>query len=94
MQIKRAGSQPSSKGPTEYFTGSVRIDPLHAGDVIWCPPGHKHWHGATPTKAMTHIAIQESLNGKNVGWLEKVTDEEYLRGVPQSAGASKRGAPA
>jgi quercetin dioxygenase-like cupin family protein len=131
MQIKRAGSQPSSKGPAEYFTGSVRIDPLHAaseparvscayvtfepgarsawhthplgqtliitagcgwtqcegeeiveiraGDVIWCPPGHKHWHGATPTTAMTHIAIQESLNGKNVEWLEKVTDEKYFR---------------
>jgi quercetin dioxygenase-like cupin family protein len=133
MQIKRAGSQPSSRGPAEYFTGSVRIDPLYAaaeparvscayvtfepgarsawhthplgqtlivtagcgwtqcegeniveiraGDVIWCPPGHKHWHGATSITAMTHIAVQESLNGKSVEWLEKVTDEEYLRGV-------------
>ena len=133
MQIKRAGSQPSSRGPAEYFTGSVRIDPLYAaaeparvscayvtfepgarsawhthplgqtlivtagcgwtqcegeniveiraGDVIWCPPGHKHWHGATSITAMTHIAVQESLNCKSVEWLEKVTDEEYLRGV-------------
>jgi len=132
MQIKRAGSQPSSKGSSEYFTGSVRIDPLYVateparvscayvtfepgarsawhthplgqtlivtagcgwtqcegeeivairiGDVIWCPPGHKHWHGATPSTAMTHIAVQESLNGKNVEWLEKVSDDEYLQG--------------
>jgi quercetin dioxygenase-like cupin family protein len=137
MQIKRAGSQPSSRGPAEYFTGSVRIDPLYAaaeparvscayvtfepgarsawhthplgqtlivtagcgwtqcegeniveiraGDVIWCPPGHKHWHGATSITAMTHIAVQESLNGKSVEWLEKVTDEEYLRGVLRAA---------
>jgi len=137
MQLKRAGSQPSSRGPADYFTGSVRIDPLHsaaeparvscayvtfepgarsawhthplgqtllvtsgcgwtqcegeeiveirAGDVIWCPPGHRHWHGATPTTAMTHIAIQESLNGKAVEWLQKVTDEEYLRGPRQAA---------
>ena len=121
MQLKRAGSQPSIKGPEEWFTGTVRIDPLNApppparvscasvtfepgartawhthplgqtllvtagcgwtqcegeprveiraGDVIWCPPGHKHWHGATSTTAMTHIAIQEALDGKNVnGW--------------------------
>jgi quercetin dioxygenase-like cupin family protein len=132
MIVKRAGSQPSQKGPPEYFTGNVRIDPLNsapkpsrvscasvtfepgartawhthplgqtllvtsgagwtqcegediveirAGDVIWCPPDHKHWHGATPTSAMTHIAIQESLNGSPVTWLEKVTDEEYLKG--------------
>jgi quercetin dioxygenase-like cupin family protein len=136
MQLKRAGSQPSSQGPEAYFTGSVRIDPLHAaseparvscayvtfepgarsawhthplgqiliitaghgwtqcegeeiveisaGDVIWCPPGHKHWHGATPTTSMTHIAVQESLNGKNVEWLKKVSDEEYGRGVKQT----------
>ncbi|MDM0050446.1 cupin domain-containing protein [Variovorax sp. J22R115] len=132
MLLKRAGSQASQKGPEEYFTGTVRIDPLHsageparvscanvtfepgarsawhthplgqilvvtagcgwtqcegepiveirAGDVIWCPPGHKHWHGATPTAAMTHMAIQESLDGKAVNWLEKVTDEEYRAG--------------
>jgi quercetin dioxygenase-like cupin family protein len=132
MEIKRNGSQPSVKGPPEYFTGAVRIDPLfqapdparagaarvtfepgarsawhthplgqnlvvtsglgwtqiwgepkeeiRPGDVISCPPNTKHWHGATPTTAMTHVAIQESLNGKNVEWLEKVTDEHYLAG--------------
>ena len=138
MQLKRAGSQPSQKGPDEYFTGTVRIDPLHsaeaparvsaaavtfepgarsawhthplgqilvvtagcgwtqcegepiaeirAGDVIWCPPGRRHWHGATPTTAMTHIAIQEALNGSAVAWMEKVTDETYLAGPPQTGG--------
>jgi quercetin dioxygenase-like cupin family protein len=55
-----------------------------AGDILWCPPGHKHWHGATPTSAMTHIALQEALGGKVVEWMEKVTDEEYLAG-PASA---------
>jgi quercetin dioxygenase-like cupin family protein len=55
---------------------------IRPGDVISCPPNTKHWHGATPTTAMTHIAIQESLNGKNVEWLEKVTDEQYLAGSP------------
>jgi quercetin dioxygenase-like cupin family protein len=137
MLLKRAGSQPSQVGPEQYFTGVVRIDPLHgaeaparvsaayvtfepgarsawhthplgqilvvtagcgwtqcegepvveirAGDVIWCPPGHKHWHGATPTTAMTHIAIQESLNGSPVTWMEKVTDEQYLAGPAQKA---------
>jgi quercetin dioxygenase-like cupin family protein len=131
MQITQAGSQPSRKGPTENFTGAVRIDPLfpvrepgrasagsvtfepgarsawhthplgqtliitaglgwvqreggpieevRPGDVVWFPPGLKHWHGATPTTAMTHIAIQESLNGKNVDWLEKVSDEQYRK---------------
>jgi quercetin dioxygenase-like cupin family protein len=59
---------------------------IRAGDVIWCPPNHKHWHGATPTTAMTHIAIQEALNGSPVTWMEKVSDEEYLRGT-QNAGA-------
>ena len=133
MQIRRSGSQPSSKGPAEYFTGAVRIDPLfsapapacvtcasitfepgarsawhthplgqtllvtagcgwtqcedgpieeiRAGDVIWCPPGHRHWHGATPTTSMTHIAIQEALDGKVVDWMEQVTDEQYLAGT-------------
>jgi quercetin dioxygenase-like cupin family protein len=56
---------------------------IRAGDVVWCPPGHKHWHGATPTTSMTHIAVQEALDGKNVLWLHKVTDEEYLAGPPQ-----------
>lgn len=53
---------------------------IRPGDVIWCPPGHKHWHGATVSTSMTHIAIQEALDGKNVEWLQKVTDEEYLAG--------------
>jgi quercetin dioxygenase-like cupin family protein len=53
---------------------------IRAGDVIWCPPGHRHWHGATPTTAMTHIAIQEALDGKAVIWMAKVTDAEYLAG--------------
>jgi len=127
--ISRAGSQPSAKGPAEYFTGNVRVDPLFpandtahvsgayvtfepgarsawhvhpagqhlivtagvgrtqewggpieeikAGDVIWCPPKIKHWHGASPTTAMTHIAITGRINGKNVEWMEKVTDGQY-----------------
>ena len=137
MGIKRIGSQPSTKGPTQYFTGSVRIDPLftlpnparatgasvtfepaartawhshplgqvlivtagcgwtqceggpieeiRAGDVIWCPPNRRHWHGATPSTAMTHIAIQEAIDGRAVDWMELVTDEQYLAGVGQQA---------
>jgi quercetin dioxygenase-like cupin family protein len=129
MEIKRSGSQPSSKGLADWFPGTVRIDPLfHArdparaagntvtfepgartawhthpfgqvlivtsgcgrvqrwdgqieeirpGDVVWFPPGEKHWHGASPTTAMSHIAIQEHLDGKPVEWLEHVTDEQY-----------------
>ena len=129
MEIKRNGSRPSGKGPEDYFTGTVRVDPLfdapeparvvgatvtfepgartawhthplgqtliitsglgraqreggpveqlHPGDVIWFAPGEKHWHGASPTTAMTHTAIQEKLNGKTVDWLEKVTDQQY-----------------
>ena len=129
MEIKRSGSQPSGKGPAEYFTGRVRIDPLMSppeparvagalvtfepgartawhthplgqtlivtsglgrvqreggpieeirpGDVVWFEPGEKHWHGASPNVAMSHIAIQEKLNGSPVDWLEHVTDEEY-----------------
>ena len=129
MDIKRSGSQPSSKGPADWFTGTVRIDPLFSlpeparvngalvtfepgartawhthplgqtlivtagcgraqreggpieeirpGDVVSIPPGVKHWHGAAPTTAMTHIAIQEKLDGKVVEWLEKVTDQQY-----------------
>ena len=129
MNIQRAGSQPSSKGPADWFTGTVRIDPLfkadaparvtgasvtfepgartawhthplgqtlivtagcgwvksqggakqeiRPGDVVWCPPGEMHWHGATPTTAMTHIAILEHLDGKTVDWLETVSDDEY-----------------
>lgn len=131
MNIKRVGSQPSGKGPSDYFTGTVRLDPLfeppeparvagasvtfepgartawhthplgqtlivtagsgwaqregepieeiHPGDVIWFAPGEKHWHGATATTAMTHIAIQERLDGKTVEWMEHVTDEQYRR---------------
>jgi len=129
MEIKRVGSQPSTKGPAEWFTGAVRIDPLiqpiepskvasasvtfepaartawhthplgqtlivvsgcgwvqreggsveeiHPGDVIRIAPNEKHWHGASATTAMTHIAIHEQLNGKAVEWMEKVTDEQY-----------------
>jgi len=132
MEITRAGSQPSAKGSTDYFTGTVRVDPLfqapvparvsgaavtfepgartawhthplgqtlivtaglgrvqrwgdpieevRPGDVVWFPPGEKHWHGASPTAALTHIAVQEQLDGKNVGWLEHVTDDQYLAG--------------
>src|ERR1700682_771262 len=131
MEIKRVGTQPSTKGPTDWFTGTVRIDPLfqapdpalvagasvtfepkartawhthplgqtliitagcggvqrergaieevHPGDVVWFAPGEKHWHGATPTTAMTPIAIQEALNGKPVDWMEKVSDEQYQK---------------
>ena len=131
IEITRAGSQPSARGPADWFTGTVRIDPLfspHAparaaaasvtfepgartawhthplgqtlivtsgcgrvgreggevqeirpGDVVWFPPGLKHWHGAAPTTAMTHIAIQEQLDGVVVEWLEPVSDEQYRR---------------
>jgi len=129
MEIRRNGSQPSGKGPAEYFTGAVRIEPLfeapaparvrgasvtfeprartawhthplgqtlivifglgwvqrwgcpveeiRPGDVVWISPGEKHWHGATPTTAMTHIAVQEALNGNPVEWMEQVSDEQY-----------------
>ena len=132
MQITRVGSQASSKGPTAWFTGTVRIDPLFSanvpgrvagatvtfepgartawhthplgqtliviagagrvqreggsieqirpGDVVQFAPNEKHWHGATPATAMTHIAIQEALDGKAVDWLEKVSDEQYQSG--------------
>ena len=131
MEIKRSGSQPSAKGSADYFTGSVRVDPLfqaaaparvagalvtfepgartawhthplgqtlivmtgsgrvqraggpveeiHPGDVVWFPPGEKHWHGAGPTTGMSHIAVQEQLDGKTVEWLEQVSNEEYGR---------------
>lgn len=133
MEIKRIGSQPSVKGPAEWFTGTVRIDPMflqanepsrvttgcvtfepgartawhthplgqtlmvtagcgrvqiegrsaeeiRPGDIVWIAPGEKHWHGAAPTTAMTHIAIQEVLDGSPVTWLEHVTDAEYNKG--------------
>ena len=75
MEIKRSGSQPSGKGSAENFTGPV--EEIHPGDVIWFEPGEKHWHGASPCAAMTHIAIQEHLDGKAVDWMEKVSDEQY-----------------
>jgi quercetin dioxygenase-like cupin family protein len=129
MEIYRIGSKPSAKGPADWFTGSVRIDPLfqapepasvqgaqvtfepgartawhthplgqtlivtagsgwvqrwdgpieaiHPGDVVWFSPGEKHWHGATATTGMTHIAVQEKLNGEVVAWLEHVSEEQY-----------------
>lgn len=129
MEIKRSGSQPSRKGPADWFTGLVCIGPLfnafdparvqgasvtfepgartawhthplgqtlivaagvgraqreggpieeiRPGDVVWFPPGEKHWHGASPTTAMTHIAIQEVQDGRVVEWMEHVTDERY-----------------
>ena len=129
MEISRSGTQPSAKGPEDWFTGSVRIDSrfqrdaparvagatvtfepgartawhthplgqtlivisgfglaqreggpieeIRAGDIVWFAPGEKHWHGASPTTAMSHIAIQEMLDGKAVDWMEKVTDEQY-----------------
>ena len=129
MDISRSGSQPSARGPAEWFTGRVRTDPLfpvtppagaagnavtfepgartawhthplgqvlivtagcglaqrwggpieeiRPGDVVWFAPGEKHWHGATATTAMTHIAIQEALDGKAVDWMEQVSDEQY-----------------
>jgi len=132
MEIKRSGSQPSGKGPQDWFSGTVRIDPLfnaaaparvagasvtfepgartawhthplgqtlmvtsglgrvqraggpiediRPGDVVWIEPGERHWHGASPATAMTHIAIQEQLDGKAVDWMEHVTDEEYQGG--------------
>jgi quercetin dioxygenase-like cupin family protein len=130
MDIKRSGSQPSAKGPSDWFTGTVRVDPLfdapaparvtggsvtfepgartawhshtlgqtlivtagcgrvqraggpveeiRPGDVVWISPGEKHWHGAGPTTAMTHIAIVENLDGKATDWMEHVSDEQYL----------------
>lgn len=131
MNITRNGSQPSGSGPADWFTGTVRIDPLfqaneparaagarvtfepgartawhthplgqtlivtsglgwvqreggpieeiRPGDVVWFEPGEKHWHGASATVAMTHIAIQEALDGKAVEWMEHVTDEQYRK---------------
>jgi quercetin dioxygenase-like cupin family protein len=100
MDIKRVGSQPSGRGPADWFTGTVRIDPLFTapdparvsgalvtfepgaveeirpGDVVWFAPGEKHWHGAGITTAMSHIAIQERLDGSVVEWLEQVSETE------------------
>ena len=131
MNIQRVGTQPSAKGPSEYFTGSVRVDMLfkatepgrssagsvtfepgartawhthplgqailitagcgwvqreggpieevHPGDSVWFEAGERHWHGATPTTGMTHIAVTESLDGKVADWLDKVADEQYCK---------------
>ncbi len=131
MEIKRVGSQPSEKGPADWFTGTVRVDRLfqapeparvvgvsvtfepgartawhthplgqtliitsgcgwverwggpieevRPGDVVWIAPGEKHWHGASPTMAMTHIAVHEHLDGKPVDWFEQVSDEQYRK---------------
>ena len=84
MEIERSGSQPSAKGPPDWFTGTVRTDPLFpvreparaAGNTVTFEPGERHWHGAAPTTAMTHIAVQESLDGKAVEWMEQVSDEQ------------------
>ena len=137
MEITRAGSKASGKGPADWFTGTVRIDPLFTapaparvggaavtfepgartawhthplgqtlivtagvgwaqreggpieeicpGDVVWFPPGEKHWHGGTATTAMAHIAVQEALDGKAVEWMEHVTDEQYGAGTNASS---------
>ncbi len=137
MEIKRSGSRPSGTGPADYFSGSVRVDPLfeapppargfgsnvtfepgartawhthplgqtlivtsgcglvqrwggparqiRPGDVVWFPPGEKHWHGAMPSVAMAHIAIVEALDGKSADWLEKVSDEQYHAAAKSSA---------
>ena len=83
MDIKRSGSQPSEKGPENYFTGNVRIDARFSGRgglsgaTVTFEPGEKHWHGASRDCAMTHIAIAEMKDGSAVAWLEKVTDNEY-----------------
>jgi quercetin dioxygenase-like cupin family protein len=61
------------------FAPCPAIEEVRPGDVVWFPPGERHWHGAAPTTAMTHIAVQESLNGKNVVWMEKVSDEQYRK---------------
>ncbi len=131
MDIQRIGSQPSASGSADWFTGSVRVDPLfrapeparlvaacvtfepgartawhthplgqtliitagcgwvqreggpveevHPGDVVWFPPAERHWHGATAFTAMSHIAMQEHLNGKTVDWMEQVSDADYAR---------------
>ncbi len=83
MDIKRSGAQPSAKGP---------IEEIRPGDVVRIPPGQKHWHGASPNTAMTHIAIVEQLDGKSTDWMEKISDEQY--GTPVQAQRSASAAPA
>src|SRR5215212_9748318 len=86
LEIQRQGSQPTAKGSADNFIGSVSVDqrfqrndPARTGDVIWIPPGVRHWHGATATPAMTHVAIAGSLDGKVVDWMEQVAGEQYRR---------------
>jgi quercetin dioxygenase-like cupin family protein len=87
VNITRAGTQASGTGPADWFTGSVRIDspfqrttPARIGRaIVRFEPGERHWHGASPTTAMTHVAIAEMLDGKAVEWMEHVTDEQYGR---------------
>jgi quercetin dioxygenase-like cupin family protein len=67
----------SGSGLVQSWGG--RVERIRPGDVIWCPPGEKHWHGATPTTAMTHVAVLEQIDGKTVDWMEKVADEDYIR---------------
>ena len=69
----------SRRAAAGFKAKGVPIEEVRAGDVVWFPPGVRHWHGARPTTAMTHIAIQEAVNGKNVDWMEKVSDEQYRR---------------
>jgi hypothetical protein len=77
MEIKRVGSQPSGKGPA-----GGPIEEIRPGDVVWFAPREKHWHGASPTTGMAHIAIQEKKDGKVVDWMEHVTDEQYRSASP------------
>jgi quercetin dioxygenase-like cupin family protein len=145
MDIKRCGVEPSGKGPEEYFTGTVRVDPLfqapaparvtgasvtfepgartawhthplgqtlivtagcgrvqrwggpieaiRPGDVVWIPPGEKHWHGAAPTTSMTHISVVEHLDGKSADWMEKVSDEQYGPRELPAPGGTRTGGP-
>jgi quercetin dioxygenase-like cupin family protein len=78
----------SGRGYVQSWGGPVRI--IRPGDVVWCPANEKHWHGAAPNTALTHIAIQEALHGKVVDWMEKVTDEQYAAGARRSQGDDTR----
>lgn len=79
----------SGRGYVQSWGGPVRI--IEPGDVVWCPPNEKHWHGAAPHTAMTHIAIQEALNGKVVEWMEKVTEEQYAAGAAAESSSASKG---
>jgi quercetin dioxygenase-like cupin family protein len=77
MEITRLGTKPSVSGPTDWFTGAV--EEVRPGDVVWFEPNEKHWHGASAANGMSHIAIQENLNGKVVDWMEHVSTDQYNR---------------